>query len=205
MASLLITSEGFRDQVIELKLGITRVGRSPKNDFRIDHDTVSATHCELVLAADELVVRDCGSTNGTFLGDERIEEARLQAGQSLRLGDIELLVETTEVVVAIPKFDRPMPAPPVVLTDGSLLCPRHPRARATHQCTKCREILCDACVHRLRRRGGKVLRLCPICSGAVEIIGGEKPKKKTFIDILNKTVKLPLIRLTRGKRAPKGE
>src|ERR1700704_5656514 len=100
MASLLITSEGFRDQVIELKLGITRVGRSPEKYFRIDRETVSAIHCELVLAADELVVRDCGSTNGTFLGDERIEEAKLQAGQSLRLGDIELLVETTEGGVA---------------------------------------------------------------------------------------------------------
>jgi hypothetical protein len=123
----------------------------------------------------------------------------------VRLGDIELLVETTEVVVAIPKFDRPLVAPPVVLTDGSLLCPRHPRVRATHQCTKCREILCDACVHRLRRRGGKILKLCPICSGSVEIIGGEKPKKKTLLDILNKTVKLPFVRLTKGKRTAKGE
>jgi pSer/pThr/pTyr-binding forkhead associated (FHA) protein len=205
MASLLITSQGFENQVIQLKLGITRVGRSPKNDFRIDHDTVSAAHCELVLSDGELVLRDCDSTNGSFVGDERIQEAQLQAGQTVRLGDIELLVETTEVVVAIPKFDRPLVAPPVVLTDGSLLCPRHPRVRATHQCTKCREILCDACVHRLRRRGGKILKLCPICSGSVEIIGGEKPKKKTLLDILNKTVKLPFVRLTKGKRTAKGE
>jgi pSer/pThr/pTyr-binding forkhead associated (FHA) protein len=203
MASLLITSEGFQNQVIELKLGITRVGRSPKNDFRIDHDTVSAAHCEIVLGNGELVVRDCGSTNGTFVADEQIAEAQLAAGQKLRLGDIELLVESTEVVVAIPKFDRPKPAPPVVLTDGSILCPRHPRARATHQCTKCREIMCDACVHRLRRRGGKVLKLCPICSGSCEIIGGEKQKKQSFLDILNKTVKLPFVRLARGKKTGK--
>jgi hypothetical protein len=63
--------------------------------------------------------------------------------------------------------------------------------------------MCDACVHRLRRRGGKVLKLCPICSGSCEIIGGEKQKKQSFLDILNKTVKLPFVRLARGKRSGK--
>ncbi len=201
MASLLIKSDGFENQVIKLKLGVTRLGRSAKNDFQIEHPTVSAAHCELALANDELVVRDLSSTNGTFVNDEPIEEARLQVGQTLRVGDIEMLVESTEVVVAIPKFDVPRPAPPVVLTDGSLICPRHARARATHQCAKCLEILCDACVHRLRRRGGKVLKLCPICGGRCELIGGEKPKKKTFLDMLNRTVKLPFLRASRGKQA----
>jgi hypothetical protein len=200
MASLLITTEGFENQVIKLKLGITRLGRSPKSDFQIEHATVSAAHCELALANDELIVRDLGSTNGTFVNDEQIEEVTLTAGQILRVGDIEMLVESTGVVVAIAKFDMPRPAPPIVLTDGGLLCPRHPRARATHQCTKCLEILCDACVHRLRRRGGKTLKLCPICSGSCELIGAEKPKKKTFLDMLNKTVKLPFLR--RQKRRP---
>jgi pSer/pThr/pTyr-binding forkhead associated (FHA) protein len=201
MASLLIKSEGFENQVIKLKLGVTRIGRSPKNDFQLEHPTVSAFHCELVLANDELTVRDLGSTNGTFINDEQIEQAKLSEGQNLRVGDIEMLVESTEVVVAIPKFDVPRPAPPVVLSDGGLICPRHPRSRATHQCTKCLEILCDACIHRLRRRGGKALKLCPVCGGRCELIGGEKPKKRTFMELLNKTVKLPFIRAHRGKRS----
>ena len=200
MASLLITSEGFGNQVIRLKLGVTRVGRSPKNDVQLEHPTISANHCEISLSHDGLSIRDCDSTNGTFLTDERILEARLEAGQQVRLGDIELVVESTEVVVAIPKFDVPKPAPPVVLADGGLICPRHPRARATHQCTRCREILCDECVHRLRRRGGKIMKFCPLCSGACEVIGGEKVKKKTFLDLLNKTVKMPFVRATRRGR-----
>src|SRR5437870_3321053 len=200
MASLLITSEGFHNQVIKLKLGLNRLGRNPKSDVHIEHPTLSATHCELVVANDELIVRDCDSTNGTFVANERISEAKLSAGQTFRVGDVELLVESTAVVVAIPKFDVPRPAPPVVLTDGSIICPRHARARATHQCAKCLEILCDACVHRLRRRGGKVLKLCLICGGRCELIGGEKPKKKTFLDMLNRTVKLPFLRASRGKQ-----
>lgn len=179
--------------MIELKLGVNRFGRSPVNDFRIEHPTISARHCELTVCGEGLMVHDCGSTNGTFIEGEAIEDGLLVAGQTLRLGDVELLVETTEVTIAIPKFDVPRPAPPVVLTDGSLICPRHPEARATHQCVQCREVMCDDCVHRLRRRGGKLLKLCPFCSHRCEPIGGQKRKRKYFFGLLQKTVKLPFL------------
>src|SRR5215472_10983874 len=187
MARLVVKSDGFNDQVIELHLGLNRLGRSPENDFQLQHASISAFHCEVHLAGDGVTVRDCGSTNGTFLGGEPIsqdERAQLRAGQTLCLGQIELFVESTDAKVAIPKFDVPRPAPPVVLSDGSLLCPRHPKARVTHQCTYCREVLCDACVHRLRRRGGKVLLLCPLCSHKCEPLGGEKKRKKSFFGFL---------------------
>ena len=193
MARLVIKSEGFGSQVMELKLGVNRLGRAPQNDFQIEHETISATHCELWLAADELMVRDCGSTNGTFFQGEPVNEVRLSAGQSFCVGDVEILVETTDVTVAIPQFDVPRPAPPIVLPDGSVICRRHPRAQATHQCTHCRELLCDTCVHRLRRRGGKALKLCPLCSHQCERIGGDKKKKKSLLGFLQKTVKLPFL------------
>src|SRR5204863_5838620 len=72
MASLLITSDGFGNQVIRLKLGVTRVGRTSKNDVQLEHATISAQHCQFLLSHDGLTVRDCDSTNGTFLADERI-------------------------------------------------------------------------------------------------------------------------------------
>jgi hypothetical protein len=191
MARLVIKSAGFDGRVIELNLGVNRFGRSPKNDVQIEHPTVSASHCEIVLANDGVVVRDFASTNGTFVGGQRIKEARLSAGQTLHLGDVELLVETTEVTIAIPSFEVSRPAPPVVLADGSLICPRHPEARATHKCTHCREVLCDACVHWLRRRGGKLMKLCPLCSHQCVPLGDEPRKKKSLIGRWRKTVKLP--------------
>jgi hypothetical protein len=195
MARLLLKSDGFGEQVIELKLGITRLGRSPKNDFQIEHPTISAHHCELTLEDDCIVLKDCDSTNGTFVCGEPIKEARLSTGQTFCLGDVEFLVESTEVNVAIPRFESVKPKPPpVVLRDGSLLCPRHPEAQATHQCTHCLEILCDACVTRLRRRGGKLLKLCPLCSHKVEPIGGGKKKKRSLVGFLQKTMKLPFLR-----------
>ena len=191
MARLVIRCAELGNRVIELNLGVNRLGRSPESDFPIEHPTVSAWHCEIVLANEAVVVRDCESANGTFVDGRRIEEAKLSVGQTLHLGEVELLVETTDVTIAIPHFDMPRPAPPVVLSDGSLICPRHPKARATHQCTHCREVLCDACVHRLRRRGGKLMKFCPLCSHPCVPLGAEKRKKKSLLGLWRKTVKLP--------------
>jgi pSer/pThr/pTyr-binding forkhead associated (FHA) protein len=196
MANLLITSPGFNNQVINLNLGVNRFGRAPGNDFVIEHATISAKHCEIALGNGEVTVRDSGSTNGTYINGQPVMQAKLAAGQILRLGDVDFLVESTDVTIAIPKFDTPRPAPPVVLTDGTLVCPRHKHARATHQCTHCREVLCDECVHRLRRAGGKLLKLCPLCSHACEPIGGLKKRKKSFLGFLSRTVKLPFLRNT---------
>lgn len=199
MASLALKSAGFEGRVIKLNLGVNHLGRSSENDFQIEHPTVSARHCEIVLAGEGVLIRDCASSNGTFVGGERIEEASLSAGQTLHLGEVELLVESTEVTVAIPQFDMPRQAPPVVLPDGSLMCPRHPHARATHQCAHCREVLCDACVHRLRRHHGKLIKLCPLCSHPCVPLGGEKPKKQSLLDLWRKTVILPFHHISRKK------
>jgi hypothetical protein len=199
MARLVVKTQNSGGQVIELKLGINRLGRSPDNDFQIEHPTISAVHCEVYLAGEELIVRDCASTNGTFVRGEPIQQAALSAGQSFSLGDVEILVETTDLNIAIPQFDIPRPAPPVALTDGSLLCPRHPEAQVTHQCQKCLEVMCDKCVHRLRRRGGKLLKLCPVCSGKVQPLGGEKKKKKSVFQFLTSTVKLPFLHSSKPK------
>jgi hypothetical protein len=194
MARLVVKSTGFGERVIELKLGVNRLGRSPENDFQVEHPTISAHHCELSIEDEQLVIRDSESTNGTFVGGEPIREARLSAGESFSAGDVEFLVESTDMAVSIPKIlVEVTKAPPVVRADGSLLCPRHSRAQVTHQCTKCHEMMCDVCVHQLRRRGGKLLKLCPVCSHKVELIGGDKKKKKTLLGFLQKTVKMPFL------------
>src|SRR3974377_1286610 len=105
MANLLITSPGFNNQVINLNLGVNRFGRAPGNDFIIEHATISAKHCEIDLGNGEVTVRDSGSTNGTYINGRPVMEARLSAGQVLRLGDVDFLVESTDVTIAIPKFD----------------------------------------------------------------------------------------------------
>jgi hypothetical protein len=118
------------------------------------------------------------------------------------LGDVELLVETIDAKISIPAFSNPdLPAPPKVRSeDGALICARHEHAAVTHQCTACKEFMCEACVRRLRRKGGKkTLMLCPLCSGAVLLIGEPaKPKKKSLLErVVGETVRMKLSGLLR--------
>lgn len=194
MARLLKTNGAGEPEVLELNLGVNQFGRDPENHFPVNHPTVSARHAELILTADGVLLRDLDSTNGTFINDALVKQAVLQAGQKLRLGDVEFLIDTTDAYIAIPEIERPLPAPPVVLPDGAMLCQRHTGSKVTHRCTHCHSVLCDACVTRLRRKGGKTLKLCKLCSHPVEMVVADKPKKKSFLSKLTATIKLPFVR-----------
>jgi hypothetical protein len=190
MARLLVKTDGVGLNSLELCMGINRVGRDPDADFTLDHPTVSTSHCELILSADGVVLHDCQSTNGTFVNGVPISEIWLEAGQQVRFGDVELLVEATDATIAIPKIERAKPAPPpVVLADGKMLCPRHPEYLATFQCPTCHEIMCSGCVRIIRLKGGKPHYLCMKCHNPCERLGVEQvQKKKGFLDFLHNTV-----------------
>ncbi len=59
------------------------VGRNPSCSLPISNSTVSGLHADLVLAAEKLLVRDCGSTNGTLLNGRPINTV-----ENLKDGDI---------------------------------------------------------------------------------------------------------------------
>jgi hypothetical protein len=152
---------------------------------------VSTHHCELVLSAEGVLLRDCDSTNGTFVNGDPVKEAWLLPGQTVNLGDVELFVESTEINIAIPKYERERPKPPVVLEGGVILCLRHPQVPVTYKCTHCNELLCNGCVHVMQLKGGQPLFLCPLCSHKCDPLQEAKTqKKKTFIGFLQDTVKL---------------
>ncbi len=192
MARLTVTTAGLGLSALDLRLGVNRVGRDQHSDFPVNHPTVSTHHCELILSHEGVVLHDCGSTNGTFVNGQPIGEVWLEPGQQVRFGDVELLVETTDANISIPKIERPAPPPPpIVLEDGALLCPRHPEHRAAFKCTHCREVMCSGCVRMMRIQGGKPLFLCCICHNRCERIAGRKAKeKKGFLGFLQETVRL---------------
>jgi FHA domain-containing protein len=192
MARLLIKTAGLENRILELRLGVNRVGRDPGCEFCIDHPTVSSVHCEIALSNDGVYIRDCDSTNGTFVNGERVMEKWIDAGNEVRLGDVELLVESTDANVAIPKFDRERPKPPVFLPAGMVACSRHAQAQATFKCTNtnCLDVMCDGCVRVMRIKGGQPVFLCPKCSHKCERIQIAQPKKKKGFSSFLDTVKL---------------
>lgn len=94
MAKLVILSAGMTGRSHELKVDKTTIGRVEDNLFQITEPSVSSHHCEVVLRGSEVVVRDLNSTNGTFIGGEKVTEAVLKPGQTLRLGQIEMRLES---------------------------------------------------------------------------------------------------------------
>jgi hypothetical protein len=95
MARLVLLSEGFTGRAYELKAPATTVGRVSDNAFEIPEASVSSHHAEILLHGADVVVRDLNSTNGTFIAGERITgEAVLRPGQILRLGTVDMRLET---------------------------------------------------------------------------------------------------------------
>jgi len=69
------------------------VGRDPAVQIPLDDPEVSAIHCELRAVDHGVLVRDLGSTNGTFVGTTRVLEASLSGPTELLVGRSRLFVE----------------------------------------------------------------------------------------------------------------
>jgi pSer/pThr/pTyr-binding forkhead associated (FHA) protein len=68
------------------------VGRHPESDIFLDDVTVSRQHCRFLVTPDSISVEDSGSTNGTYVNDERVDAADLNAGDELLIGRFHFLV-----------------------------------------------------------------------------------------------------------------
>jgi S1-C subfamily serine protease len=76
---------GQREAVSEDRI---TVGRAPNNvlAFAPTDTRASAHHAEIVLENDGFVLRDTGSTNGTFVNGQRVYHARLKSGDVIEFG-----------------------------------------------------------------------------------------------------------------------
>ncbi len=90
MAKLVVLTEGLAGTVYELKGDRITVGRVEDNNIQVVEPSVSSHHCELLVKGSEVQIKDLGSTNGTFINGDQIKEGTLKAGQTLRLGKVEL-------------------------------------------------------------------------------------------------------------------
>ena len=65
------------------------LGRAADAGAQIDHPAISRHHAELRQDGDAVLLRDLGSANGTFVGDQRVHDVvALKDGDIVRIGDL---------------------------------------------------------------------------------------------------------------------
>jgi DNA-binding NtrC family response regulator len=69
------------------------VGRAAGADIVLADPEVSALHCELRAVSEGVLVKDLGSTNGTFLGGIRVREAIVVTPTEVRVGGSRIAIE----------------------------------------------------------------------------------------------------------------
>ena len=107
-----------------LQAGTTyRIGRDPESDIVMSDPRVSWRHGVLRMDGAAWVLEDLGTTNGTFLGPQRVERVTISADRVVRLGSpedgpalrcqLEVATVSTGVVAPVPdgKAAGPPPAP----------------------------------------------------------------------------------------------
>src|SRR5262249_2931712 len=111
MALLKVISGELSGAAYTVGSGCLKIGRAEGNDVQLPDGSVSSRHCEVSLDAyGNLLVRDLGSTNGTFIEGLQVREpALVSSGQRVRFGNLELMFEGEAVA------QTPIPPAPVSL------------------------------------------------------------------------------------------
>jgi len=90
-----------------LRPGQITIGRSIDCDIVVNDESVSRRHAQIAVSGTGAVVRDLSSSNGVFKNGERVSEAAIAAGDRLRFGSIDAIVETGP---ATKVFESPQPS-----------------------------------------------------------------------------------------------
>ncbi len=111
MAKLVITlPEGGGTVSHELPEDTVTIGRVADNTIQIDDASVSSHHAQIVFEEGAWQLVDTDSTNGTFLGGERVTRAPLSDGAAVRFGGIECIFEGNGGSHPLPSADHAAPA-----------------------------------------------------------------------------------------------
>ncbi|CAN5291688.1 adenylate/guanylate cyclase domain-containing protein [soil metagenome] len=110
MALRLLSPDGT--QSYDLRDGVPLiVGRAPTCDLPVFDPTISRRHAEIVAEGNELRIRDLGSSNGTFVNGEKVDQATAAAEDLVAFGKVPFKL-TSYVAPVVAAAPTPMAAPP---------------------------------------------------------------------------------------------
>lgn len=92
-ACLLAVGGAINGTIFDLNPGITTCGRNPDNTIPLEFQGISRAHFQLELdeESDKAMVKDLGSSNGTFVNNTKIEgSVEVRRGDMIKIGSIAL-------------------------------------------------------------------------------------------------------------------
>jgi pSer/pThr/pTyr-binding forkhead associated (FHA) protein len=92
VALVRVTAEGETQRVV-LGKDRTVIGRQEGCQLRIPIAGVSRTHCEILIQGGSITIKDLGSSNGTYVNQERVTQQPLAPGDLVSLGGQVFLVQ----------------------------------------------------------------------------------------------------------------
>jgi pSer/pThr/pTyr-binding forkhead associated (FHA) protein len=111
---VMFRSNGDR-KTFPLSRDVTVIGRREDCHLRIPLSDVSRKHCRFIADGQSVRVEDLGSSNGTFLNDERIQEAEVSPGDIVTVGPVKFVVQidgNPQEDQIQPPSSKPASAPP---------------------------------------------------------------------------------------------
>ena len=78
---------------LALTRAMTTIGRHASNDLAVADPRVSGVHLQILRTDQKVVIRDAGSTNGTWIGPHRVTEIELAMGGEIRIGETTLRLD----------------------------------------------------------------------------------------------------------------
>ena len=94
--SLAVIQGAATGQIFPVQKTRTIIGRSGA-DINLDDPEASRQHAALEIVGDIAVLRDLGSTNGTWIDLDRVEQQQISNQQEFRIGSHVLMFIVTEV------------------------------------------------------------------------------------------------------------
>ncbi|HEX7780899.1 MAG TPA: FHA domain-containing protein [Vicinamibacterales bacterium] len=98
MPGWVLRSNGDKPVTLRLSRGAVKtLGRTARADFIVSAALVSRLHCRLTAdRSDQLIVEDLDSTNGTIVNGRRVKRSLLRAGDKLKVGRVEFVIQTRD-------------------------------------------------------------------------------------------------------------
>ena len=86
---------GLRDVRVHARIQLRHARDQRGVDDEVDAALVSRVHCRLTLSqANELLLEDLDSTNGTYVNGEKVNKMTLTDGDKLTVGRVEFVVRS---------------------------------------------------------------------------------------------------------------